>query len=248
MIALPAGYQLAAYDTIGSTNDEALRLAEAGAPAGTVVWAKAQSGGRGRSGRGWASPPGNAYFSLLLRPAVPAAEAASLSFLAAVAVAEAFEALLAPGKAVACKWPNDVLIDARKAVGILLQSRLGTSGIVEALVVGIGTNVATRPEGTEWPATSLSAEGYAGGVEAVVAAEVAALDRWLGRWRAEGFAPVRAAWLARAHALGRRIRARTGSHELHGTFEGLDAAGALLLAGDDGKRHVITAGEVFPVG
>lgn len=248
MIALPAGYQLAAYETIGSTNDEALRLAEAGAPAGTVVWAKAQSGGRGRSGRGWTSPPGNAYFSLLLRPAVPAAEAAGLSFLAAVAVAEAFEVLLPTAKAVACKWPNDVLIGGRKAVGILLQSRLGTSGLVEAMVIGIGTNVATRPEGTEWPATSLAAEGYAGGVEAVVVAEVTALDRWLGRWRAEGFAPVRAAWLARAHALGRRIRARTGSLELHGTFEGLDPAGALLLAGDDGKRHVITAGEVFPVG
>lgn len=247
MIALPVGYQLAAYESIGSTNDEALRLAEAGAPGGTVVWARAQSGGRGRSGRPWSSPPGNAYVSLLLRPTVAAPEAASLSFLAAVAVAETLEALLPPGKAVACKWPNDVLIGGRKAVGILLQSRLGTSGLAEALVIGIGTNVATKPAGTEWPATALSEEGAKAGVEAVVSAEMAALDRWLGRWRAEGFAPVRAAWLARAHALGRRIRARTGAQELHGTFEGLDAAGALLLAGDDGKRHVITAGEVFPV-
>lgn len=248
MIALPAGYQLAAYETIGSTNDEALRLAEAGAPSGTVVWARTQSGGRGRSGRAWSSPPGNAYFSLLLRPAVAAQEAASLSFLTAVAVAEAFEALLPPGKTVACKWPNDVLIDARKAVGILLQSRLGTSGLVEALVIGIGTNVSSKPEGTEWSATSLAAEGTKAALEEVVAAEVAALDRWLGRWRSEGFAPVRQAWLLRAYALGQRIRARTGTLELYGIFEGLDPAGALLLAGDDGKRHVITAGEVFPVG
>jgi BirA family biotin operon repressor/biotin-[acetyl-CoA-carboxylase] ligase len=248
VIPLPAGYQLAAYATIGSTNDEALRLAEAGAPAGTVVWARAQSGGRGRSGRPWVSPPGNAYFSLLVRPAVPAAEAASLSFLAAVAVAEAFESLLPPGKAVTCKWPNDVLVDARKTVGILLQSRLGTSGLVDALVIGIGTNVATKPEGTEWPATSLQAEGAAATVEQVVAAEVAALDRWLARWRQAGFEAIRQAWLARAHALGQRIRARTGTQELHGIFEGLDPTGALLLAGDDGKRHVISAGEVFPVG
>jgi len=247
VIALPAGYQLAAYETIGSTNDEALRLAEAGAPVGTVVWAKAQSGGRGRSGRPWTSPPGNAYFSLLLRPAVPAPEAASLSFLAAVAMAEAFEALLPAGRQVACKWPNDVLVGGRKTVGILLQSRLGTSGLIDALVIGIGTNVATRPEGTEWPATSLAAEGAAATVEQVVAAEVAALDRWLRRWRADGFAAIRAAWLDRAHGLGTRIRARTGAQELHGIFEGLDAGGALLLAGDDGKRHVITAGEVFPV-
>lgn len=248
MIALPAGYQLAAYATIGSTNDEALRLAEAGAPAGTVVWARAQSGGRGRSGRPWASPPGNAYFSLLLRPGVAAGEAASLSFLAAVAVAEALESLLPPGRAVACKWPNDVLVAGKKAAGILLQSRLGTSGLIEMLVIGIGTNVATTPDGTEWQATSLAAEGAETGVEDVVAAEVAALDRWLGRWQAEGFAPVRAAWLKRAYGLGGRIRARTGAQELHGTFEGLDPAGALLLAGDDGKRHVIAAGEVFPVG
>lgn len=248
MISLPAGYTLAAYETIGSTNDEALRLAETGAPAGTVVWARAQSGGRGRSGRAWASPAGNAYFTLLLRPAVAATEAANLSFLTAVAVAEAFQVLLPAGRQVACKWPNDVLIDGKKAVGILLQSRLGTSGLVEVLVIGIGTNVASKPEGTEWPATSLSAEGAAAGVEEVVVAEVAALDRWLARWRRDGFGPIREAWLARAFGLGSRIRARTGTQELHGIFEGLDPSGALLLAGDDGKRHVITAGEVFPAG
>lgn len=248
MIALPAGYKLAAYETIGSTNDEALALAEAGAPSGTVVWAKAQSGGRGRSGRPWVSPAGNAYFSLLLRPAVAAAEAASLSFLAAVAVADAFDALLPPGRTVACKWPNDVLIGGRKSVGILLQSRLGTTGLVDALVIGIGTNVATRPDGTESPATSLAAEGAGATVEDVVAAEVAALDRWLKRWQADGFGPIREAWLGRAHGLRARIRARTGTLELYGVFEGLDPTGALLLAGDDGRRHVITAGEVFPVG
>jgi BirA family biotin operon repressor/biotin-[acetyl-CoA-carboxylase] ligase len=246
VIALPAGYRLAAYETIGSTNDEALRLAEAGAPAGTVVWAVAQSGGKGRSGRPWTSPPGNAYVSLLLRPAVPAQEAASLSFLTAVAIAEAFEALVPPGPAVTCKWPNDVLIGGRKAVGILLQSRLGPTGQVDALVIGIGTNVASAPVGTDWPATALAAEGAAATVQDVVAAEVAALDRWLARWRQEGFAPIRAAWLSRAHALGGRIRARTGTRTVFGVFEGLAPDGALVLAGDDGTRHVITAGEVFP--
>ncbi len=247
MILLPAGYSLVALDSIDSTNEEALRRAEAGAAHGTVVWSRTQSGGRGRSGRVWSSPAGNAYVSLLLRPLTPAAVTAQLSFAVAVAVAETFERLLPPGTPVACKWPNDVLVAERKCVGILLQSRLATDGGIAVLVAGIGTNVANAPAGTDWAAICLAEAGAAAEVEAVVEAEVAAVDRWYRIWKQQGFAPIREAWLSRAYAQGRRIRARTGEREVHGVFETLDDGGALVLAGDDGKRHVITAGEVFPV-
>jgi len=247
VIVLPAGYSLVALDRIDSTNEEALRRAEAGAAHGTVVWARAQSGGRGRSGRAWSSPAGNAYLSVLLRPQTPAAVTAQLSFAVAVAIAEALERLLPSGTPVACKWPNDILVAERKCVGILLQSRLTADGGIAALVAGIGTNIATAPAGTDWAAICLAEAGAVVEVEAVVEAEVAAVDRWYRLWKEQGFAPIREAWLSRAYALGRRIRARTGEREVHGVFETLDEGGALLLAGDDGKRHVITAGEVFPV-
>lgn len=247
MTGLPAGYSLVALESIDSTNEEALRRAEAGAPHGTVVWARMQTGGRGRSGRIWSSPLGNTYVSILLRPQTPAAVTAQLSFAVAVAIAETFESLLPSGTPVACKWPNDVLVAEKKCVGILLQSRLGTDGTVAALVAGIGTNVATAPAGTDWAATCLAEAGATADVEAVAMAEVMAVDRWYRVWKERGFAPIRQAWLDRAYAQGRRIRARTGEREVHGIFETLDEGGALVLAGDDGKRHVITAGEVFPL-
>lgn len=247
MTGLPAGYSLVALDSIDSTNEEALRRGEAGAPHGTVIWAKQQSGGRGRSGRSWSSPVGNAYATILLRPRTPVAITTQLSFAIAVAVAETFESLLPAGTPVACKWPNDVLVNEKKCVGILLQSRLGLEGSVEILVIGVGTNVASFPPGTEWGATCLADAGSTASVETVVAAEVTALDRWYRIWKEQGFGPIRDAWLARAYGQGRRIRARTGEREVYGVFETLDGDGALVLAGDDGKRHVITAGEVFPV-
>ncbi len=247
MTGLPAGYALVALESVDSTNEEALRRAEAGAAHGTVVWARTQSGGRGRSGRNWASPPGNSYMSVLFRPSTPAAVTAQLSFVAAVAVAETFESLLPAGTPVACKWPNDVLVDGKKCVGILLQSRLGPDGNVSVLVAGIGTNVVSSPSGTDWPATCLAEAGAHTDAEGVMRMEVTALDRWYRVWKAQGFAPVRRAWIDRAYAQGSRIRARTGDRELYGVFETLDEAGALVLAGDDGKRHVISAGEVFPV-
>src|SRR5262245_39623073 len=105
----PPGWTLHARDVVGSTNDEALALARAGAPDGAAVWARAQRAGRGRRGRSWASPPGNLYLSLLLRPPGPPASVAQLGLVAAVALAEALGGV-APGLDLAFKWPNDVLL------------------------------------------------------------------------------------------------------------------------------------------
>ena len=124
---LPDGWSLVALDSVGSTNDEAARLADAGAREGTVVWAREQTGGRGRRGRHWVSPVGNLYSSTVLRPDCVAQRAAELGFAAALAVSD----IVPTGREVRVKWPNDVMVDGGKVAGILLESSIGQGGRVE---------------------------------------------------------------------------------------------------------------------
>ena len=228
-MGLPPFFRLKVFEQLASTNDEAKRQAVAGAGEGVLIVARRQTAGRGRSGRAWASPEGNLYLSLLLRPDRPPAEAAQLSFVAALAVAEA------AGIATQLKWPNDVLAGGRKLSGILLE------GFDGALVIGVGVNVAAAPEG----ATCLREQGSAAGCDELLAAFCDSLLDWRGRWLAKGFAPVRDAWLARAVGLGRPATARLGRETLEGTFADLDADGALLLDLGAAGRRRIAAGEVY---
>lgn len=245
---LPPGYQLVFRETVGSTNDEAKRLAREGAAEGTIVWALAQTAGRGRRGRAWASPPGNLYLSLILRPKGPPDRAAQLGFAAALSVIDALEAL-APGLAdIACKWPNDVLLAGRKLAGILLESEMGGGADLAFLVLGVGVNLASAPRESEFPATSLAGEGYPPPApQTALEAFARHFDAWARRWREDGFAPLRAAWLARVAGLGGEIRVRLETAGLRGRFVDLDRQGALLLETADGLR-AISAGDVFPAG
>lgn len=243
--ALPTGWRLDARESVGSTNDEARALATAGAPHGSVVWALRQEAGRGRRGRGWASPPGNLYASSLLRADIPASRAGEATFLAAVALAEALLDC-APTLDLGLKWPNDVLVGGRKIAGILLESGFTSDGRVDWIVLGTGVNLAHHPEDAERPATSLAALGHdAVTVPTLLAGLTAALDRWHRRWLAHGFAPLRAAWMARALGLGQPIAVRLERETLDGRFADLDADGALLLDLPDGRRRRIAAGDVF---
>jgi BirA family biotin operon repressor/biotin-[acetyl-CoA-carboxylase] ligase len=241
---LPAGFTLLSFSDIDSTNDEAKRQAELGAATGTLIWARQQSSGRGRRGRSFISPPGNCYSSLILRPRVAPRAAAQLSFVAAIAVAEAVAAQLPVGPHITCKWPNDVLIDGAKCSGILLESRIDGAAL-EWLIIGTGINVASHPEGLESPATSLQAAGGLVTVETMLEAYAERLAHWLERWLREGFPPIRQAWLLRADGLGQAVRVRLADATLHGVFESLDEQGALVLLYADGSRRCITAGEVF---
>lgn len=233
------------HPALASTNDTARAAAEAGAAEGLLVQADLQTAGRGRLGHGWVSPAGNLYMSLLLRPEVSASRAASLSFVAALAVSDMVMTAVGAGGPVTCKWPNDVLVGGAKIAGILLESRAAGEGRVAWVIVGIGVNVAHCPDGLPYAATSLVAQGAAGRVDA--ARDVLA-DRfavWYERWRREGFAPIRQAWLERADGLGQRIGVRLPTEQLRGRFTGLDPAGCLLLDLDDGTRRTIAAGEIF---
>jgi BirA family biotin operon repressor/biotin-[acetyl-CoA-carboxylase] ligase len=245
---LAAAYRLILYDTLGSTNEEAKRLARTAAVEGTLVWAFQQTAGRGRRDRPWTSPPGNLSASLILRPRCPVDQAAQLSFVAALAVGDTLTATSDKQLGgLSYKWPNDVLLRGRKTAGILLESELGESEALTFVVVGVGINLLSSPRDTEFPATSVAEEGL-GTVSPSAALEGFArhFQTWTERWREEGFGPIRTAWRARAMALGEPILVRLEPATLHGRFIDIDQHGALLLE-SAGELRRITAGEVFPV-
>jgi BirA family transcriptional regulator, biotin operon repressor / biotin---[acetyl-CoA-carboxylase] ligase len=241
---LPSFFRLVALETIDSTNEEAVRRARAGAPEGTLIWARQQSRGRGRRGRGWSSPAGNLYFSLLLRPAVAPAAAAQLGFVAAVALAETLVASLPVEREVRCKWPNDVLVDGAKIAGILPEAE-SAGRTVAALVLGIGVNLASFPDDLPYPATSVAAAGGTPSVEDLLEGLAIAIERWYRRWQAEGFGPLRQRWLDFVFGLGEPIEVRLETTTLRGRFAALDASGALDLELAEGGHRLVTAGDVF---
>jgi BirA family biotin operon repressor/biotin-[acetyl-CoA-carboxylase] ligase len=244
-VALPEGYVLHRFGAIGSTNDEARRLAEAGAPAGQVVLAAEQTAGRGRAGRTWTSPPGNLYVSVLLRPGRDLATFGQLSLIASLALAEAVAGLTATPSAVSLKWPNDVLLKGDKIAGILLESGGDGGSGGRFVIIGSGVNLVSAPEDTPYPATSLAREGITGVTpERLLASYLEALERWRALWEQAGFAEIRAAWLARAANLHGPIRLRLPGEETAGRFADLTPGGALILELQDGSRREIAAGDV----
>lgn len=225
------------HERIGSTNDEARRLAGEGAAHGTVVHADEQTAGRGRLARRWFSPPGNLYVSVLLRYDLPPPRIAELSFLAALSVAETADRLLPKRTRAHLKWPNDVLVDGAKLSGILLEQADG------ATILGIGLNVLHAPESAAYATTTILASGGVATVAGALTTLLARLEAHLTRWEAEGFEPIRKAWLARAHPVGSPLRINLPDRTVEGTFAGLDTDGALLLDTPDGQRRIL-AGDV----
>lgn len=234
-------FRLLAYDRIDSTNDEARRLIDSGADHGTVVCAAEQTAGRGRRGRHWHSPRGNLHCSIILRHGRPLAEAAQLGLVAAVALRDAL-AGLAPAAVVQCKWPNDVLCDAAKVAGLLLE----TAGQGDLIILGVGVNVCAAPDPALYPATSLRAAGSQAEAADVAVAFCRSLAEWYDAWTLRGFASIRAAWLERARGVGQRVEARlAGGEVLTGVFAGLNTSGGLELDLPGGERRVVLAGDVF---
>ena len=244
---LPPAYRLRAYDAVASTNDEARRLAvEEAAEDGTLVWALEQTAGRGRRGRSWSSPRGNLYVSAILRPDCPVGEAAQLGFAAALALVDALGHLMPPLTEVRLKWPNDVLVNERKAAGILLETVVDSDGTFRALLLGLGVNIAEAPDDTAFPATALQWESAGRGIgpEDLLQLWSKHFLTWVNRWMDDGFPPLRRQWLAYAHAPGQQLRVRLPNREVHGTFHDMDAEGALLIDTDRGRER-LSVGDVF---
>jgi BirA family transcriptional regulator, biotin operon repressor / biotin---[acetyl-CoA-carboxylase] ligase len=241
---VPAYPPIEAYDQLDSTNAEARRRAEAGEGGPVWITAARQSAGRGRRGREWQTASGNLAATLLFTTAKPAGEAAQVSFVAALAVAELAEVCVGAGLT-SLKWPNDLLVAGRKAAGILVESGAFTRGGLW-LAVGIGVNLAEAPQDVERPATAF-AEHMTAPPRPDTALEVlaTAFERWRQVWDAQGFAPIAQAWTARAHGLGEPCEARLPNQTLKGVAEGLDRDGALSLRLEDGTLARVTAGDVF---
>lgn len=216
-----------------------LDLAQGGLEEGVWLRAGRQTGGRGRLGRAWVSPPGNFHGSTIVRVRASDPTAATLALVAAVALEEAVGVYLAPLRA-SIKWPNDLLLDGAKLAGILLE-RAG-----DAVVIGIGVNLAHHPVDTDRLATSIAAHRSAPDPAEFAETLAEAFARWRGIWRGQGLGPVRARWLERAHPIGTALTAqRPDGTAIDGLFGGLDQHGALILRLADGVARVIHAGDVF---
>jgi BirA family biotin operon repressor/biotin-[acetyl-CoA-carboxylase] ligase len=138
------------------------------------------------------------------------------------------------------KWPNDLLLDGAKLSGILLER------VADAVVIGLGVNLARHPADTDRRATSIAAQGVAVEPEPFLDMLAETFARWLARWRQEGIGPIRDRWVERAHPAGTALTARLpDGTSIDGLFDRLDATGALILRLADGTRRVIHAGDVF---
>lgn len=240
--ALPEGWRLEVHEALPSTSDLLRQRAEAGAAEGLAILAREQTAGRGRAGRTWASPPGNLYLSVLLRPTGPAREAPQWSLLAGLALAEAVADIVPDPAALRLKWPNDLLRGGAKCAGILAESALRPDGGLAWLTLGIGVNLAHAPALPDRPTATL---GLADPPEAFAARLLRRLARWRAVQRAEGFTPIRAAWRRYGPAEGEALAVR-GLPGL-ASFAGLAEDGSLLID-MDGVRRAIPAGEILSPG
>lgn len=240
-----AAPRIEAYAELDSTNSEARRRAEAGEAGPLWITALSQTAGRGRRGRGWETASGNLAATLLFTTDLPPAEAAQVSFVAALAAADLADHYLGSGAA-ALKWPNDLMIGSRKAAGILVESGSRPDGALW-LAVGMGINLAHAPTNVERPAIAFADVLGAPPPTPLEVLNILAerFEIWRKLWIDAGFAPIATAWSARAHGLGQACEARLPNQTHRGVAEGLDPDGALRLRLADGAVLRITAGDVF---
>lgn len=230
-----------------STQDLARDMAERGEPDGVAVMALHQTGGRGRYGRSWISPPGkNVALSLILRPALTPSEGVLLGLLSSIAAAAAIEDRGVPG--VELRWPNDVMAQGRKIAGILLEARIH-GPVLEYVIIGIGINVNTVS--SDFPAelrptvtSLLMCTGTEWDIEEIARSFLEQMEVLSRRVRSEGCGFIPGLWEHRWAHRGQTMR-RDG---IIGRAEGLDSDGALLLRTDDGRLLRITSGEPLPLG
>lgn len=227
------------------------------------VMAHTQTGGRGRSGRGWVSMPGNLHASLLLRPGCSLASAAQLSLVAGVAAIDAIREAAAPATVAGLrvKWPNDILIADAKMGGILIESTVQGANAELIAVIGVGLNLAASPDdpvrktthlrehlGAHLPTRAIGDErgdGRTIAPRAMLDRLASAMQLWLGHWdHGHGFKTIRDAWLERAGQQGESMTLNTGHGPVAGIFLGIDDDGALLMRDRAGRECRYTFGDV----
>ena len=244
------GNQVCCEKELVSTNLHASQLAAEGAKEGLVVLAESQTAGRGRMGRRWESPAGvNLYCSVLLKPPIPPRQAAQLTFLSAVATAEALKEVC--GLDARVKWPNDILVGGRKIAGLLNELSAETEQI-HALILGIGINVNMLeeqfPADLRYPATSVRIE--TGEVQPrlpLLRCLLQRIDSLYADFLSNGFSVLRRRWEQLFDLLDRQVEVDLGPRKISGVVGGLEADGALRLFMPDGSVERILAGDVRPL-
>lgn len=234
-----------AFGDVGSTNDEAFRLAAEYDLDTFFVTGKRQLAGRGRRGRPWVSEAGNLYVSVFLKAPAKAEKCAELSFVSAIALNEAISNCI-DDNAGSCqiKWPNDILWNGSKISGLLLEAR--SDGDAMNIVVGMGVNCTHHPDDTPYPVTNFRAEGFDLGPDQLFAALMPSYLDNLAIWSGgRGFDVIRSKWLARACGVGDEIIVRLDGEELNGVFRDLNDQGHLILMQSGGRERIIAAGDVF---
>jgi BirA family biotin operon repressor/biotin-[acetyl-CoA-carboxylase] ligase len=243
------GHRIFYYPTIGSTNERALELAAVEEPEGGLVLAEEQTAGRGRRDRSWSSHPyAGIYASLILRPAIPAARAPLLTFMAAVAVADALNEACSLRARI--KWPNDVVIGRRKIAGILAEVR-GSAPEIREMVVGIGVNVnqveSDLGGALAGKATSVRIETGAPADRAPILASILeGFERRYARLLRDGPGTLLREWESLSALVpGTPLAVDAPGGRLEGEFAGIDAEGALVVQARDGAVHRIPFGEII---
>ena len=244
----PDGYGKRVLETVDSTNAEAARIADDLAGPEWIL-ALEQTSGRGRRGRAWVNPAGNFAATLVLHPTETPDVVALRSFVASLALYDAFAAVTGRPGGLSLKWPNDVLLNGGKVAGILLES-VGMARDIRHIGIGIGVNLKQAPvpdeveAGALRPVSLLSETGVDVTPEEFLDVLAPAYAHHEAQFRIYGFAPIRELWLARAARLGEVITARSMREEVTGTFETVDEAGNLVLSTAKG-RAVIAAADIF---
>lgn len=240
------GREIRYLNCVDSTNNEAKRLAADGCAEGLIVVAEQQAGGRGRLARGWFSPFGKGiWFSLVLRPRFSPQEAPKCTMMAAVAVTQAIKKVT--GIACGIKWPNDILYEGKKLVGILTEMAAEID-VINHVVIGIGVNVnidaADLPEELGGVATSLQLiGGHAYPRVDLLTAILTELEASYCRVLQEGFEPVLAEWRKASATLGKPVEVSGINRSFAGIALDIDTDGALLVQTDNGTERVL-AGDV----
>jgi BirA family biotin operon repressor/biotin-[acetyl-CoA-carboxylase] ligase len=241
------GQRIAYHSEVASTQDVAKALAAQGADEGTIVVAETQVAGRGRIGRGWASPPGGIYLSIILRPDIKPFEAIRFPLIAGVAIAQAIERLT--GLKPQLKWPNDIIVGGRKTGGILTEMSAETDRI-NYIILGIGVNVNTAkahfPEEIEGIATSLRTEcGKEVPRVQLVQGILAELESLYQVFQVSGFETIRERWKAQSCTIGTWVSVRGEREQVEGEALDIDEDGALILRKANGALERVVAGDVI---
>jgi BirA family biotin operon repressor/biotin-[acetyl-CoA-carboxylase] ligase len=233
------------FDSIDSTNSEALKQARVGADEGLCIIAKQQTAGRGRQGRAWISPKDSGlYVSVVLRPQLGAKYLSLITLAAAIAV---FDMLTEMGLAPDIKWPNDLLVSEKKICGILAETTESDKGF--AVVVGIGINVKSTNFPAELLTSTTSLETERGRTGTFFEREQLLLkyfDHWYCRLiESDGPKTIVDAWSKRStYASGKAVRATLSNEAITGVTDGLEPNGALRIKTADGRLNIVQAGDV----